>query len=172
MLAIAKAVPGSELPQSTEEQYVAPLPLPITAPVPAPLDPYIQPAPMLATAPDGQTRGEGGTPYGSVPVVYFDAPVLKYGAGVGDDSYTDQMPERSPNPATSQPVERAKDEPGRVAPIPTTPPPSRIPAPKALDPVQKPAGPITGNVAGFDLATVPLWAWLAGAALLGSRLLK
>lgn len=171
MLALARTTQsGVALQLVVEDEYTAPLPEPTTAPVPAPLDPIIAPAPTTAPPPPDQTRGEGGTPYQLVPEVYGPPPVLIY-APEGTDDYVgpDRM-ER--NPATKQPVEETPNTPGRVAPI-TVPFPVLKPAvPAAVAPVTKPAGPITGNVAGFDLARVPLWAWLAGAAFLGAKLLK
>lgn len=153
-----------------EKAVVALLPAPTAPPayVP-PTNPYIPPAPTLAAPPEGQTLGKGGTPFGAVPLIYIQPPVIRYANG--DGLYV-PPPIRPEEPPTSQPV--ALPPPGNkeVMPVLIGQQPRKEPVAEALDPVQKPAGPIRGTLAGFDLATVPLWAWLVGAAFLGSRLLR
>lgn len=169
---MALAVLGANnLGTEGEAAIVAPLPQPVAAPayVP-PTDPYIYPAPMLAPSPEGQTLGKGGTAFGSVPPIYIQPPVIRYANG--DGLYV-PPPIRPEEPPTSQPVQPPPPGNEQVMPVLIGQQPRKEPVAEALDPVQKPAaGPVRGTLAGFDLATVPLWAWLVGAAFLGSRLLR
>lgn len=138
-----------------------------------PTQPVIPPNPMVAAAPDYQFRGEGGTPFGSNPPAYLlpytiEPPVRDYGL-----SDTGAVPvERVSKLAVPRPF-ILPPRPGedQVMPVPTGQQPAKPNVAPAVEPVSKP-GPVSGTFQGFDLARIPFWAWLVGAAVLGSRLLR
>lgn len=169
---MALAILGSNnLALEGEKAVVTLLPVPTAPPayVP-PTNPYIYPAPSLAPSPEGQTLGKGGTAFGSVPPIYIQPPVIRYANG--DGLYV-PPPIRPEEPPTSQPLAPPPPGTDQVMPVLIGQQPDKVPVAPARDPVQKPAaGPVRGTIAGYDLATVPLWAWLVGAAFLGSRLLR
>lgn len=135
-----------------------------------PMDPVIPPNPVIAPPPPYQHRGEGGTPFGARPTLYIQP--MRYG-----DEYDARLYPLEPRVGAGDgAVPRPRILPMRpgekeVMPVPTGQQPTKPPVPPVTPSVQPP-GPITGTVAGFDLARVPLWAWLVAAALLGSRLLR
>lgn len=169
---MALAVPTSNdlNVKATVETYQAPLPTPTAPPayVP-PTDPYIPPAPMLATPPAWQTLGKGGTYFGAVPQVYAQPPVILYGDA--EDQLYGDMPYKPREAVDPQPVEAPPPGTKATMPVIRNKVPPKVPVAAAVDPVEKP-GPITGEVAGFNLARIPFWAWLAGAAVLGAKVLK
>lgn len=148
----------------------APLPTPYSAPayVP-PTDPIIAQAPTTALPPDDQTMGRGGTSFGSVPPIYILPPPIRY-----DDTPEagyDALPYRPREPVPQYQVEPTLPGTKAVMPVPTGQQPAKVPVPAVVASVESP-GPIKGTVAGYDLARVPLWAWLVGAAVIGSKVLK
>lgn len=155
--------------QDIEPAYVPPPIVPMSAPLyVAPTNPYIAPAPTLAREPDYQFRGEGGTPFGARPPIYIH-PMIDL--ETRDLLYIGQPPPQDNQVTPKQPELPPRPGEKAVMPVPTGQQPTKPPVPAVTTPVQKP-GPITGMVAGFDLARVPLWAWLVGAAVVGSRLLR
>src|SRR6266496_1046973 len=135
----------------------------------------IPPNPVIAPPPEGQIKGTGGTIFGIVsgaikpPVTLapYIMPTMKeplYDLP-DNDAYAPMAP--------YAPLIQAKPPAGTQAYV--TPPKVPAPVKSNVPPVVTSVpslGPITGKVAGFDLATVPLWAWLLGAAVLGARLLR
>jgi hypothetical protein len=148
----------------------APLPTPMSAPayVP-PSDPVIPLNPTIAPPPDGQFLGKGGTSFGLIPATYWPSMPLPY-TKPGSELYA--LETRS-QPGIAAPLILAK-RPGDDAnvPVPSVPVPIKPPIAETITAAQPPKGPISGVVAGFDLAKVPLWAWLVGAAVLGAKLFK
>lgn len=138
-----------------------------------PTNPYIAQNPAVAPPPPYQFRGEGGTPFGARPPAYVMPPYILPPVRTYDlEGYADQLPDNINKGA----VPDQPDLPGRpgkdqVMPVLTGQQPTKPAIAPAIESVQKP-GPITGTVAGFDLARVPFWAWLATAAVVGSRLLR
>lgn len=177
---------GAELDVTSEA--VTPLPTPPIVPRSAPAfvpptDPIIPPNPLVAPAPTYQFRGEGGTPFMARPSVYLypfslAEPSRDYTrdlSGYGD------MPDRNKDAVEANPVRPGRPGEEQIMPVPTGLRPAKPMIAPAVQPVEAPVpapvsasggGPVTGIVAGFDLSRVPFWAWLAAAALLGSRLLK
>jgi hypothetical protein len=160
----------------TGTAVVAPAIAAVPAPAYVPLGfAPIPPNPTIAPPPDGQFMGRGGTPFGSIPVLYA-AP--RDDAGSVGDTYRVPSPEvygDSPNPVPAPGANLNPARPGEdnIVLPPLVPAPIKPDVPEALDAVKgAPAGPVRGMLAGFDLATVPLWAWLVGAALVGARFLK
>lgn len=147
---------------------IAPMSAPAYVP---PTDPMIPPNPVVAGTPEGTFRGEGGTPFGYRPTLYIQPIVPDYETGY-DVQYGDQLPDNinkgALNPNAVLPGRPGKDQ---IMPVPTGQQPAKPAIAPAVNPVQQP-GPVTGNVAGFDLSRIPFWAWLVGAAVLGSRLLR
>ncbi len=141
-----------------------------------PTEAVIPPNPIVAPAPDYQFRGEGGTPFGVRPPLYITPLVVtnpdeRYNLDVS--GYGDNVPtERLAKPAIARPF-ILPQRPGedQIMPVPTGQQPMKPPVAPAVESVTKP-GPIGGTIGGFDLSRIPFWAWLAGAALLGSRLLR
>lgn len=169
MLSVIKQVGTEQSTATAEQPYVAPLPTPTAAPAYiAPTNPYINQDPMEAPAPDYQYRGTGGTPFAATqPRIYLDPirilpPILDLDYGLTRDATN-----KGATPNQPQLPGRPGDR--QTMPVPTGQQPAKSDIPKAVQPVP---GPITGNVAGFDLAKVPFWGWLIAAAFLGSRLLK
>ena len=165
---------------------------PVTGPT-APMAPAIQPAsaplyvqpvsvpmlrdPMIAPAPDGQFRGEGGTAFGSRPTLYVQplAPEVADSLSNGgiyrppvDDAYNINAPVIHPPVAPERPGDST------IQPVPVGQQPTKPNVAPAVQPVTVPAssGPIKGQFLGLDLGVVPLWAWLVGAALIGARILR
>ncbi len=133
---------------------------------------------MESPPPPNQFRGEGGTPFspGSAPPAYIAPPQLFIVPRIPLDlyGYADDMPV-TVNKKPIDPWTLITDRPGdsQIMPVPVARPVTKPTVAPAIDPVQKPTpGPISGTVAGFDLSRIPFWAWLAAAALLGSRLLR
>lgn len=136
-----------------------------------PTDAFIAPNPIIAPPPDGQFRGEGGTPFGSRPSIYI-VPIVPVADGGYDLSgYGDVVPNRDKGPVLPNPVLPGRPGDKQTMPVPTGQQPTKPAVAPAVNALQQP-GPITGNVAGFDLSRIPFWGWLVGAAFLGSRLLK
>lgn len=153
----------------TAKALTAPLPTPASAPayVP-PTNPTIPQAPTQALSPEGQTMGKGGTSFGSVPPIYILPPVIRY--DTPEVGY-DVLPYRPREPVPQNPIEPTLPGTKAVMPVPVGQQPAKVPVPAVVASVETP-GPITGSVAGYDLARVPLWAWLVGAAVVGSKVLK
>lgn len=153
----------------TAKALTAPLPTPYNAPAyVAPTNPIIPQAPTMALPPDGQTMGKGGTSFGSVPPIYILPPVIRYDT---PDAGYDELPYRPPKVVPQPLVEPTLPGTKAVMPVPVGQQPAKVPVPAVVASVETP-GPITGTVAGYDLARVPLWAWLVGAAVIGSKVLK
>lgn len=98
-------------------------------------------------------------------------------AGTGTDTFDPYAPppvlkwdQQGAVPNNPELAPRRGDK--QTMPVPTGQQPTRPPVGEAIPESTPPKGPVTGKVGGFDLSAVPLWAWLAGAALLGARLLK
>lgn len=152
------------------------IPPPISAPEYTPVGAPIASNPIIAPPPPQQFRGTGGTPFVdsagiSQPAVYLRPYIISTPspADLYDTPATDTYNPNSPaTPAPLQP--KAPGTGANVTPRPV-PPPAKPPVPAAVSKTVMP-GPISGNVAGFDLSRVPLWAWLVGAAVLGARLLR
>lgn len=154
---------------------VAPIPLPVIgAPVYVPVGAPVPPNPIIALPPVNQFRGAGGTPFivsagGSQPPVYRPAIIPTYIPNAYDipvvDTFNPQDPAAPMIIAPAPDGTKSNILPPKVRP-PAKPPVTGNPTPTVMP------GPISGTVAGFDLTRIPLWAWLAGAALLGARLLK
>lgn len=164
---------------------------------PAPAPRYVPPisvpmivAPVIAPPPEGQYMGEGGTPFGAVPVLYIAPPVLPppppdrrpgwFWNGtawvyVGEADYTPPpVLKYDPDaPAPENPVLPRRKGDNQVMPVPAGQVPARPDAGEATPQVTPVGtGPVKGMFLGADLSMVPLWAWLAGAAFVGARLLK
>ena len=172
---------------AVEAPLIAPAPAPRYVP---PLSVAILPAPMIAPPPDGQYMGEGGTPFGSMPVLYIQPPVLPppppdrrpgwFWNGtawiyVGEADYNPPpVLKYDPDaPAPENPTLPMRRGEKQVMPVPAGQVPARPDAGEITPQVTTPGtGPVKGMFLGADLSIVPLWAWLAGAALLGARLLK
>lgn len=154
---------------------LAPIPLPvISAPVYVPVGDPVPPNPIIAPPPPGQFRGEGGTSFiisagGIQPPVYRPSIIPTYIPNTYDIPVTDAY--NPQDPAAPMIIAPAPGGTRANVPVPTVPPPAKPPVTGNPTPTEMP-GPISGTVAGFDLTRIPLWAWLAGAALLGARLLK
>lgn len=175
---------SGQLLDSALVSATTPTPAPVIAPAAAPeyqppvSVPMVQ-DPVEAPAPVGQIRGSGGTSFqvsaGSIKLQpYVLPPVIRNDGDSGlyvpppNDAYNPNAPApltpetmARPGDSTIQPVPRGI-VPGKPAIAPAVP---AVPVPKV-------AGPIKGNVLGFDLSLVPLWAWIVGAALVGARVLK
>lgn len=160
-------LPDSSLP-AVVISPIAPKAAPAYQP---PTDPFIPPNPIIAPAPPGTFRGAGGTPFGSRPQLYIQ-PMVPPPDGVYDLSgYDTNMPVRDKGAVLPNPVVPGRPGKDQIMPVLTGQQPTQSPIGTAVESVTKP-GPITGTVAGFDLSRIPFWAWIAGAALLGSRLLR
>lgn len=159
-----------------QEPVAAPTIQPASAPVYVqPVSVPMLPAPNIAPPPPGQFRGEGGTAFGSVPVLYVQ-PLIPSGLD-GDVGLYVPPPNDAYNPAAPAPVTpETKARPGdsTIQPVPRGVVPGKPAIAPAVEPVKVPAvaGPIKGSILGFDLSLVPLWAWIVGAALVGARVLK
>lgn len=177
---------GAELDVTSEA--LTPLATPPIVPMSAPAfvpptDPIIPPNPLTAPAPSYQFRGEGGTPFMARPSVYLypltiTEPSKDY---TRDLSGYGAMPDRNKDAVPANPVLPGRPGEDQTMPVPTGQRPAKPMVLPPVQPVQPPppapvpatgGGPVTGVVAGFDLSRVPFWAWLAVAALAGSRLLK
>lgn len=155
---------------------LAPIPLPvIAAPEYVPVGAPVPPNPVTAPPPPVQFRGAGGTPFlitsgARSPAVYSPAIIPTYKPFLYDVPDTAAY---NPNaPAVPLPVAKAPAGTKANVPVPVVVPPSKVPVPATQTPTQAPPGPVSGNVGGFDLSRVPLWAWLVGAAVVGSRFLR
>jgi len=152
-------------------------PLIIATPPPAympPVELYIAPDPPEAPAPEYQFRGEGGTPFGARPPAYVTPLyILPPVQGYDLEGYADQFPGSFGNKGAvpGQPLLPGRPGKDQVMPVLTGQQPTKPAVAPPVESVQRP-GPITGTVAGFDLSRVPFWAWLAAAAVVGSRLLR
>lgn len=172
MLAITRKVGTPYAPATTEAAVVVPPIVATAAPayVP-PMDPFIPPNPVLAPTPPGTFRGEGGTPFGFRPVLYIQPMVPVVLDGGYDLSGYSEVPAPAKGAIPANPVRPGRPGKDQVMPVPTGQQPTKPAIAPAVQSVEQP-GPITGTVAGFDLSRIPFWAWLAGAAFLGSRLLR
>lgn len=169
-------------------QVVAPaVVVPVITPTPPPVAPPLSSAPLppdpaIAPPPVYQFRGEGGTPFGSVPQLYTQRPVIaesRCGTGgfrCGEVGYNPPPPVAYDPDAPPPPIIHIGLRPGdhTIQPVPSDPPPAKPPVPKPVDPVTQPApaGPVRGMVLGFDLSKVPLWAWIGLVAVVGVRVLR
>jgi hypothetical protein len=86
----------------------------------------------------------------------------------GNDAYNPQSKVENPPDVVARPG-FFQTMPVPVSKGPAKPYVGPVPTNAVVPP---PAGPIAGQVFGFDLAKVPLWAWLVGAAFLGAKVLK
>ncbi len=147
---------------------MTPAPAYVPAPIEIPDNPF-----MLPPDPD-QHLGAGGTPFSdssgaSKPVLYGDPYILPRPPILINDPFGSSDPLGYGVPASTgdSPVAPAPSQASRpgdkaTMPVPTAFPITKVPVPPVVTSVQAP-GPITGTVAGFDLARVPLWGWLVGA---------
>ena len=135
-----------------------------------PTDAVIPPNPIVAPTPEGTFRGEGGTPFWFRPTLYVQPIVPIYDGGYDLSGYGD-MPVRNKGAVNPNPVLPGRPGEDQTMPVPTGQQPKKPAIAPAVQSVTQP-GPVAGNVAGFDLSRIPFWAWLAGAAFLGSRLLR
>lgn len=163
-------------PFPAKAPVVAPAIQPASAPVYLPaISVPMMPDPTIAPPPVGQYRGEGGTAFGSVPRLYVQPPVP---GGAGDVGAIYRLPPNEAyNPALPAPIlPETKPRLGdsTIQPVPRGDVPTKPAVQPAIPEVTVPKvpGPIKGNILGLDLALVPLWAWIVGAALLGARVLK
>ena len=178
-MALALATTGTRLilPVKDGGALAPVIPPPTPAPEYMPVGAPVPPNPIIAPPPPQQYRGEGGTPFldGSgfnQPTVYLRPYIIPVPPS---ESVLYGIPETEtyyPNaPAVPQIIAKKPAGTGANVTPPPVPPPAKLPVPAVVSPTVKP-GPVTGNVGGFDLSRVPLWAWLVGAAVVGARLLK
>lgn len=153
---------------------------PSITPTPAPT--YVPPVstpmaltPVAAPPSPGSTLGTGGTPFSiSSGLVRLSPWLTRLTRLGGSTPYTGTMPTPVRPIAPETPSVPAPGGSGTVMPVPSVP---RVPKPKLGDatepvPTPSPRGPVQGTVAGFDLSTVPLWAWLVAAAVVGWKFFK
>ena len=173
---LIKAYDAEQVKALTTPPPIVPLPAP---PPPLVTDSALVSSPMLASSFDGQFMGKGGTPFGVAPRIYVAPlpPQLLNGYGDVlnegvDVSYPYKPRAGDPDGLVPQP-ELRPPRPGEdaVMPVPAGQQPTKPPLPKT-QPQIAPIAPVTGKVGGFDLATVPFWAWLVAAAVVGAKLLK
>lgn len=173
MLALSNQLLDSAM--TGPEPVAAPVIQPASAPVyVAPVSVPMLPGPTIAPPPPEQFRGEGGTSFGLVPQIYILPPAP---VNLNGDTGTYVPPPNSAyNPATPAPAltgTRARPGDKTIQPVPSGQVPTKPDVAPAVVPVPVPgAGPVKGTFLGFELAMVPLWAWLVGAALLGARVLR
>jgi hypothetical protein len=108
------------------------------------------------TAPPSRAYGWRWAP--NMPADYTPPPVLKWDPD-------------APAPENETLAPRRGDK--QNMPVPTGMQPTKPPVGEATPQVAPPgSGPVRGSFLGADLSIVPLWVWLAGAALIGARILK
>jgi len=162
-LAAAPVLIAPEITPSPAPTYVPPVSTPMAL------------TPISAPPPDGQILGTGGTAFvlssGSLRLSPW---LTRLNRLLGGTPYTNTMPTPVQPIAPQTPSVPPPGGSGTIMPVPSVPRPRKPAIGDATESVPTPAprGPVSGTVAGFDLATVPLWAWLVAAAVVGWKFFK